>query len=259
LKPSITRAKPAFVSHSGETGTDYAIYVDAPDAEHGPGPWPAVLLMDGDFFFDAAVEACRSLGKSGLMPPVVLAGVGYGVGFGEPGNHRGRDYTPTAASQEPLSGGADRFLGYLGGSLWPELARRYPLREDSRGIAGHSVGSLLALHALFQARPFFNLALASAPSIWWDNRSILRLAAALRDRQDRLSGRLYLGAGANDTPSMTGDLALLENQLRDRPFEGLRVVSERFAGRDHYDVVPFTLRSGLLALLGRDSGPPAKA
>jgi len=214
--------------------------------------------MDGDFLFDPAVDACRSLRKSGAMAPVVLVGVGYGASFGEPGNFRGRDYTPTAAAQEPSSGGADRFLGYLAGSLWPELARRYPLRETGRAIAGHSVGSLLVLHALFQARPFFNLALASAPSIWWDNRSILRLAAALRDRQATLRGHLYLGAGEDDTPSMIGDLALLERQLGDRPFAGLRVDSERFAGRDHYDVVPHTLRSGLLALLGRGGARPPK-
>jgi uncharacterized protein len=253
MKPRTTRARPAFISHSRETGTDYAIYVDAPDPERAPGPWPAVLLMDGDFMFDPAVAASRSLQKSGAIGPVALVGVGYGAGFGEPGNRRGRDYTPTAAAEEPSSGGADRFLCYLAESLWPDLARRHPLSEAARGIGGHSVGSLLALHALFQARPFFNLVLASAPSIWWDSRSILRLAAALRGRQAALHATLYLGAGGDDTPSMLGDMALLEGQLRDRPFRGLRVVSERFAGRDHYDVVPLTLRSGLLALLGEDA------
>jgi len=246
------------VSHSGETGTDYVIYVDAPDPALCPGPWPAVLLMDGDFLFDPAVAACRALRESGSIGPVVIVGVGYGAGFGEPGNRRGRDYTPTAAAEEPSSGGAGRFLAYLAGSLWPELARRYPLSEAARGIGGHSVGSLLALHALFQARPFFNLVLASAPSIWWDGRSILRLAAALRGRRAVLRGTLYLGAGESDTPSMLGDLELLERQLRDRPFSGLRVVSERFAGRDHYDVVPLTLGSGLRALLGADTPRPGK-
>jgi uncharacterized protein len=252
MKPRITKAKPAFVSHSGETGTDYWIYVDAPDPARLPGPWPAVLLMDGDFLFDPAVEACRLLRESGRLPSVLLAGVGYGASFGEPGNFRGRDYTPTASPEEPSSGGADRFLAYLSGTLWPELARRYPLRESGRVIAGHSVGSLLALHALFQDRPFFDLALASAPSIWWDDRSILRLAAALRGRRAALRGHLYLGVGADDTPSMIGDMALLEKLLRATPFTGLLVDSERFSGRDHYDVVPYTLRAGLLALLGRD-------
>lgn len=250
MKPRITKAKPTFISHSKETGTDYRIYVDAPDPGRDPGPWPAVLFTDGDFFFDPAAEAYRSLLKSGRVPPSAIIGVGYGAGFGKPGNFRVRDYTPTRVAGEPTSGGADRFLGHLTGALWPELARRYPLRETGRAIAGHSVGSLFALHAIFQDKPFFSLALASAPSIWWDDRVILRQAEALRDRQPALSGHLYLGVGKNDTPSMLGDLGLLKKQLRDRPFRGLTVDSKQFPGHDHYDVLPLCFGGGLAALLG---------
>jgi hypothetical protein len=65
-----------------------------------------------------------------------------------------------------------------------------------------------------------------------------------------LDASLYLSVGLDDSPSMTGDLALLEKQLADRPFRGLKVLSERFAGRDHYDVLPFSLSDGLARLLG---------
>jgi predicted alpha/beta superfamily hydrolase len=249
-KPRLTSARPAFVSRSAETGTDYRIYVDAPDPGRAPGPWPCVLLMDGDFLFDFAVEACRSLAAEGRIPPTAVVGVGYGVNLGDPGNFRGRDYTPTASADEPSSGGAARFHDYLAASLWPELLRRYPLRQTGRVIAGHSVGSLFALYALLVERPFFDLALASAPSIWWDDRSLLRLAEERRARSSALVGHLYLGVGADDTPSMTGDLGLLEKQLRNRPFSGLRVDSEVFPGRDHYDVVPHSIRGGLAMLLG---------
>jgi predicted alpha/beta superfamily hydrolase len=246
--PPITRSKPAFVSYSGETGTEYYIYVDGPSASKGP--CPGVLVMDGDFFFDAASRASRSLSEAGRIPQAFVIGVGYGVGFGKPGNFRGRDYTPTASPEEPASGGADRFLDYLTRTLWPELARRYPLRPRGHAIAGHSLGSLLVLHALFQARPFFDLALASAPSIWWDNRSILGRIARLRERHSSLDSSLYLGAGENDSPSMSSDLGLLEKQLKERPFKGMRIVSEVFPGRDHYDVMPFTMSAGLATLLG---------
>jgi len=224
--------------------------MDGPAPSATGGPSPAVLVMDGDFLFDAAAKAARTLGKAGRIPPAFVIGVGYGAGFGKPGNSRGRDYTPTASPEEPASGGADRFLDYLGGTLWPELSRRYPLRQSGRVIAGHSLGSLLVLHALFQARPFFDLALASAPSIWWDNRSILGLISGLRGRRESLDASLYLGVGEADSPSMTGDLGLLERQLKAKPFKGLRIASEVLAGRDHYDVVPFTMAAGLATLLG---------
>lgn len=250
MKPRTTRAKPAFVSRSPQTGTDYMIYVDAPDPASRGAPMPLVLVMDGDYLFDAAVEASRALTAAGTIEPTAVVGVGYGAGFGDPGNHRGRDYTPTASTDEPSSGGAEAFHTYLVDSLWPELASRLPLDPDKLVIAGHSLGSLLVLHALFQEKPFFTRALASAPSIWWDNRSILGIVSRLRDRQEALAGRLYLGVGADDTPSMTEDLALLEKQLRERPFRGLSLVAQSFAGHDHYDVAPYTLSAGIASMIG---------
>jgi predicted alpha/beta superfamily hydrolase len=248
--PPITNTKPAFVSFSRETGTAYTIYADVPGGSAAKAPLHAVVVMDGDYFFDAAAKACRALAKAGRIPPTAVIGVGYGAGFGNPGNSRGRDYTPTASPEEPTSGGADKFLEYLTATLWPELAGRYPLRTKGRVIAGHSLGSLLVLHALFQAKPFFDLALASAPSIWWDNRSLLRAVSKLRDRRASLDAALYLGVGEGDSPSMLSDLGLLEMQLKDRPFKGLRVISEVFPGRDHYDVMPYTMSAGLASLLG---------
>ena len=151
---------------------------------------------------------------------------------------------------EPESGGADAFVKFLAQTLWPELARRYRVREDVRGLAGHSLGSLLAVHALFQRSPFFNRVLASAPSLWWDNRAALCAAQNLQRTGVALPARLFLSVGEEDTPSMTGDLELLEQQLAALPFPQLEVVSRRFAGRDHYNVLPEAFRAGLAALFG---------
>jgi predicted alpha/beta superfamily hydrolase len=247
MKPSLTRVAPAFHCPSPETGTTYPIYVDAPDPRRAPGPWPVVLLMDGDFFFDTAVEVSRALQAENRIPPLLLAAVGYGAGFGESGNHRGRDYTPTRSDLEPTSGGAEAFIRFLTTTLWPDLARRFPVREDNRTIAGYSLGALVGLHALFesQPRPFFDRVLAGAPSIWWDDRALLTHAARCRDRQAALPAALFLAVGTADTESMTGDLALFEQQLAARPFSGLQVFSERFPGRDHYNAAADCLRAGL--------------
>ena len=225
--------------------TDYHIYLVVPEESREPGPWPAVVFMDGDDQFRYAVEAYRTLRAGSRVQPLLLAGVGYGASYTRPGNRRIRDYTPTAVATEPGSGGADTFLGFLAETLWPELTRRHPLREDVRGIAGHSLGSLLALHALFQRRPFFNRFLASAPSLFWDDRALLCHASRLQRTGAALPARLFLGVGAGDTPSMQGDLEMLESQLAARPFPQLEIRSRRFLRRDHYNVLPDAFRAGL--------------
>src|SRR4051812_37866511 len=242
---SLCFMKPSFSLHSPETGTDYVIYVAEPREKPGKVPPIAMLFMDGDNQFEAAVAAERKLRRSHRLPPMLLVGVGYGAGYGKPSNKRGRDYTPTAHSDEPESGDADPFLRFLRGTLWKELARRYPLHPKIRGIGGHSLGSLLVLHALWRRPLFFTHYLASAPSIWWADRSILKIAARRRARQAALPAKLFLSVGERDSTSMRDDLALLEQQLAAKPFRGLRVTSQRFPRRDHYNVIGDAFRAGL--------------
>ncbi len=241
--------KPAFTLRSPETGTDYWIYLETPLATE-PGPHAAVLFMDGDDQFKFAVEAQRELRAVGAVTPLVLVGVGYGASYMKPANKRLRDYTATAMATEEGSGGADAFLKFLTATLWPELAQRFPLRDDVRGIAGHSLGSLAAIEALFRRQPFFNRVLASAPSLWWDNRAPICAAQQLQRTGVALPAKLFLTVGEDDSPSMTGDLTILEDQLAAQPFPQLDVISRRFAGLDHYNVLPEAFRAGLAALFG---------
>lgn len=204
--------------------------------------------MDGDDQFAAATAAFDELRAANRVDALWLVGVGYGASYTGKRNRRGRDYTPVPHSDEPTSGGGDAFLQFLTGTLWAELNRRLPVDTDQRGIAGHSLGSLLVLHALFQPQPFFTHYLASAPSIWWADRAILDQAGRRRAAHASLPAQLVLSVGEDDSDSMTGDLALLEAQLAARPFANLRVTSQRFASRNHYDVLPDAFRAGLEAL-----------
>lgn len=242
--------KPTFTLPSPETGTDYFIFIVPPRRRARNSRWPVMIFLDGDDQFSTAVTAYRKLRRAGRIPPLLLVGVGYGAGYGKPANRRGRDYTPTAHSLEPSSGGADDFLRFITRTLWPELQRRYPVHETVRGIGGHSLGSLFVLHALWRRPAFFSHHLASAPSIWWDDRSILKIAARRRARSAALRGNLFLSAGAKDSESMLVDLARLEHQLALKPFRGLRVTSRRFPHGDHYNVLPDAFRAGLIDLFG---------
>jgi predicted alpha/beta superfamily hydrolase len=238
----------SFTVTSPRTGTEYHVYFVAPEVTHEPGPWPAVAFMDGDDQFRFAVEAYRTLRTANAVRPLLLVGLGYGASYTKLGNRRLRDYTPTALVTEPDSGGADVFLEFLREELWPALAMRHPVHPDLHGIAGHSLGSLLVLHALFQRKPFFSRFLASAPSLWWDNRALLCQVDRLQRTGMSLPARLFLGVGEHDTPSMIGDLELFENQLAARPFPQLEVISRRFSGRDHYNAMPGSFAEGLQRL-----------
>jgi len=238
--------KPAFSLHSPETGTDYWIHIAKPKA---PGPWTAVLVLDGDDMFKPAVTAYK---KSRVTAPLLIVGVGYGGSFSKPVNKRARDYTPVRAHEEATSGGAAKFRSFLAKTLWPELVRRYPVRDDRRGIAGYSLGALLVLDVLFQAKPFFTHHLAGSPSIWWGDAAMLTQVAARHARNPELPGKLFLSVGEKDSKSMTGDLARLETQLGALAFPHLEVTVRRFPGKNHFNCLPIAFETGLAVLFGQE-------
>ncbi|MBC7367613.1 MAG: alpha/beta hydrolase [Undibacterium sp.] len=246
--------KPTFKLHSPETGTDYSIYVNAPRATKGAGPWPVVLFTDGDDQFTTAVAAYKKERAADRVPALILVGVGYGAVYAKPQNRRGRDYTPVAHSDEPSSGGADIFLDFIRTTLWPELARRYHVHASVRGIGGHSLGSLFVLHALFHKKPFFTHHLASAPSIWWADGAMLGQAKKLRTQKTKLPARLFLSVGENDSESMAGDLTRLEQQLIAKPFAGLDLMTRRFVDKNHFNVLPIAFGTGLGMLFASRPG-----
>ena len=162
-----------------------------------------------------------------------------------------RDYTPVRAHDEPTSGGAAKFRAFLQNTLWPELARRYPIRADRRGLAGYSLGALLVLDAQFQSKPFFTHHLAGSPAIWWGAAAVLAQVAALHAQKPDLPGKLFLSVGEKDSESMTSDLVRLETQLAAAIFQDLEVTVRKFPKKNHFNALPLAFEAGFLALFGK--------
>jgi len=86
------------------------------------------------------------------------------------------------------------------------------------------------------------------PSRWWGDRARPGHAARL-PRTGRIQpAHEFFGLGENDTPSMTGDLEMIEDQLTERPFTRLEAGSRRFSRRNHDNVLPESFREGLQRL-----------
>ena len=242
LKPTESMIRQ--ISHRSATlGTTYQLFVQ--EVGNG-GPRRLVVVLDGDDQFSFAVAAANSLATSGSTPPLLLLGVGYGGGYRSPINKRGRDYTPSRMPDELMeNGGAEAFHGFLANELLPWAATQFEFVGGDVGITGNSLSGLFVLYALLRARPVFRRGLAGSPSIWWDDRSILRLIDAPLRASGALSCRLFMCAGEDDSPSMATDLTLFSNKLTRAPRNLLAWTTDRFPGLDHYTALPSSFRSGL--------------
>lgn len=165
--------------------------------------YPVLYLQDGQSVFDdlpmspfglqwGVDTTARALIHAGVVEPIVL------VAIGSAGRERIDEYTPTRDNAHDAGGLADRYGQMLVYEIKPLIDRYYRTRVDMKdtGLAGSSLGGLLALHlGLTHPAVFGKLALLS-PSVWWDDRWIVR---QLHSTSTRKSPTIWLDVGTSET------------------------------------------------------------
>ncbi len=208
---------------SRHTGRSYRIFVSVPAQPAPPLGYPVLYLLDGNAYFpvahtlaqNAARVGPREHGK-GFVAPIVVA-IGYPTDGLLDSAARSEDYTPPAPdltdSGDRMSvkqGGADRFLDFIEGELKPLIEARLPIDRSRQTLAGHSYGGLLALHALFTQPEGFQRYVAGSPSIWWNQRYVLKEKQKFLDNAKKPSDlRVLIMVGDQE---QSADVAAVGNE-----------------------------------------------
>src|SRR5687768_6578794 len=149
--------------------------------------FPVLYVLDGDEYAQSAAAAVATLSANGRIPEMLVVGIG--------GGDRGRDYTPALRRTTQLppgvtaQGGAAAFLGVVRDEVVPLVERRYRV-SPMRVVTGHSLGGLLAMHALATDRRLFRGYLTMEPSLWWDGRIVVDSVLAVLARDSSAARRL---------------------------------------------------------------------
>ncbi len=221
--------------HSEILGEDRVLMVYRPPPDGGTTRYPVVYLLDGDAHFHHVTGLVQFLISQGRMPRAIVVGL--------TNTDRSRDFTPTRVQQFPTSGGADRFLQFLQRELIPAVEARYTTARY-RVLIGHSLGGLLAVHALNRAPDLFDAAIAISPSLSWGERLAQRGTESLLTARRTLDKALYVTVG-NEGPEMVGSNRAYAEMLRSRAPRGLRWRFEEMAQEDHGSIVHRGVYRGL--------------
>ncbi len=206
---------------SKSTGRTYRIGVGLP-AGFSPSSderYPVVVLTDAEGKLHGSTEVARGLARTRQAPAVILVGV-----WNPTRTSRRDDLTPSqisspvtaAAAGETYDtpvGGAKRFHTFLRTELLPTIDEMFPTDPSTRVYFGHSLGGLFGLYALQQPNDPFTHYLISSPSIWWNDREILRNAVP----QEKSPRTVYLSVGEFEQipPNLDEDiLALFPDEVR---------------------------------------------
>lgn len=242
------------------------------DTTYLPRRYPVLYLLDGDAHFHSVTGLLQILGTgvngTFIVPEMIVVAI--------PNTDRTRDLTPThtmlgvSGDTTPAfktSGGGPNFLRFIETELIPHVESTYRTMPY-RVFVGHSFGGITTLNALYTRPQLFNAYVAIDPSLWWDDRTLLKQAKSHVDHPGLAGRALYVGQAntinaADSTSNPHFDSIIQFNAILEAyNNSGLRYAYKYYPSDDHgsvpmiaeYDALRFIFsayRGNLFASLER--------
>ena len=241
---------------SGILGEQRKVWVYVPDGGgagiEGRQHYPVVYLLDGDAHFYSVVGMIQQLSQVNgnmICPEMIVVGI--------PNTDRTRDLTPTHTDIDPFtkdsaaflktSGGGENFIAFMEKELMPFIESKYPT-APYKMLIGHSLGGLTVMQTFVQHTDLFNSYICIDPSMWYDQRKLLKQTQKVLEEKKLEGKSLYLGIAntmddgkdiqkvRNDTSMETEHIrAILELQtaLEKNQQNGLRYKGKYYADDSH--------------------------
>jgi predicted alpha/beta superfamily hydrolase len=225
------------------------------DETYSPIKYPVLYLLDGDAHFHSVTGVVQFM-SSGIngntqIPEMIVVAI--------PNTDRRRDLSPTHStvdldgSEMPFSessGGGDKFLKFIEDELQPKIDSTYRT-QPFNVLVGHSLGGLFVTHSLLESSKIFQAYIAIDPSLWWDDREIVRRTESMLHSANSLTGQVYLSMANTVFPGMDSqlykdpitDFAALLQSAESPQF---RSKLEYYAAENHGSVPLLSLYDGLL-------------
>src|SRR3989440_587470 len=237
-----------FTLHSKILGEDRPYWIYLPESYNSktqaPEAYPVLYLLDGDALFHTATGVVGFMSRNGndQIPELIIVAI--------PNPNRNRDLTPTHSLINQIgkestslasSGGGDAFLRFLQDELVPRIDASYRTLPY-RILAGHSLGGLLAIHALLTAPATFQGILAMDPSLWWDNQIVVKKEKDFLATANGLHNGVFISVantpqiGTFNNPKFNEETVRTFARLLELNSHGVRSKLKYFEAEDHGSV-----------------------
>lgn len=191
--------------------------------DQGDLRYPVLYMADGglqeDFHHITGIVQVSVM--NGTMRPFLVVGI--------ENTERRRDLTGPTENPEDLAraaaptGGSARFRRFIRDELMPAIHHNYRTTTET-AFVGESLAGLFALETFFREPDLFDTYIAISPSLWWDNLSLARNAAAqlktFNNKNNHKSRKTLFIAKENDDDSGPG-AQLIADALREVAAPGL--------------------------------------
>jgi predicted alpha/beta superfamily hydrolase len=203
----------------------------------------AIYVLDGEWNTSLTSTVYNFLAFAKFVPQDLII-----IGINNPSknntNLRDRDFTPTHTDYGPVSGGAEKFLGFVKNELLPYIHKTYPAKVEGSTLYGTSLGGLFALYAFLMEPQLFKSYLTVEPSIWWDNNYLTGFAAKKLDEMKDLNNTLWISSRDGNAFQQMG-IKGIDSVFRKKAPPGLIWKSVGYSNETHFSAIWKGIYDGL--------------
>ncbi|MET1257176.1 alpha/beta hydrolase [Aliikangiella maris] len=196
--------------------------------------YPTLYVIDGDFQFHHVANTARHLARMGKIPPVIVVGVA---------NQGPQDYLKSntwSIEESPEYGGIKQFSNYIRQELIPLIDRQYRTNQ-SRALAGYSLGGLFVNYEYLTPDTPFDRFIAMSPSLWFDDyRLIEDYATHFKSAESKVYAPIFLSVASEKG---MGVKKLVEVFKQDAP-EKLQWTFKEYPDESHFSTALPALYDG---------------
>lgn len=228
--------------HSEILNEDRELWLSLPPNHDPKKDYPVIYILDSERNFHYSSGVLMQFAMNGKMPEAIMVAI--------PNTDRNRDLTPTHTDPDiqgnpKTSGGGDNFLNFIKTELSPYIEENYTTSEY-RVLIGHSLGGLIATHALLEYADFFNAFIAIDPSFWWDD-TIMNKHLLEKITEERTATNIYYMTSANNgvgNEMLSTQIEFMEN-LAKWNTDTLNFKRDYYDNDDHGSVDLISIYKGL--------------
>jgi predicted alpha/beta superfamily hydrolase len=255
--PSVTVHRSQEINITSKTnGVKYPIFVALPGSYFtSEKTYPVVYMLDAYSSFGIMVQMARLLSFDKELPEVIIVGISSEGGSKEFNYNRARDFTPTIIQPEklpeefrstfPISGGAEKFLGFIKDELIPYVESNYRFCPGDRTLEGHSLGGLFVFYSLLKEPGLFKRYIAISPALLWDDGLLIKDEEKFSEDHKSLESIIYTAVGSLEGESFKKPWKQLISNLNSRGYDGMKLKTEIAEGETHYTIIPYIVTHGL--------------
>lgn len=233
--------------HSEQTKQDHELIVILPSS-YGSTPkrhYSTLYYLDAYWDFALVYSLYEQMRIDDLVPEMILVGLSYPGSNEDYVSRRMSDFTPMKDPRAPGSGEADAFLAHLKLNVVKTIEAQYRADPNDRALAGHSLGGLFTLYAMYKEPDFFERYLALSPTVIAGEHYIARMDAKYKKERDDLPTRLFLAYGQDEDGTYIDAIAQYEEALRGRNYSGLDYQYQVLPGMRHTSARAYGYMVGL--------------